>query len=117
MHTRLPSPSGKFFLRSSDRNLTLYSFPTRRSSDLLADYRHAVFRLRVVDRMPAQHERASGAGHVGAPPQHFTQQFVGERSEEHTSELRSHSDLVCRLLLEKKKNMHKHLPTRTDKTC
>src|SRR5438132_8484549 len=28
------------------------------------------------------------------------------RSEEHTSELQSHSDLVCRLLLEKKKNEH-----------
>src|SRR5438034_8642866 len=28
---------------------------------------------------------------------------VGGRSEEHTSELQSHSDLVCRLLLEKKK--------------
>src|SRR5438034_6868329 len=28
---------------------------------------------------------------------------VGRRSEEHTSELQSHSDLVCRLLLEKKK--------------
>src|SRR5438034_8028499 len=27
----------------------------------------------------------------------------GVRSEEHTSELQSHSDLVCRLLLEKKK--------------
>src|SRR5438034_5388915 len=26
-----------------------------------------------------------------------------KRSEEHTSELQSHSDLVCRLLLEKKK--------------
>src|SRR5260221_5586857 len=36
------------------------------------------------------------------------------RSEEHTSELQSHSDLVCRLLLEKKKNhryqlSHHHL--------
>src|SRR5947207_90506 len=29
--------------------------------------------------------------------------LVGKRSEEHTSELQSHSDLVCRLLLEKKK--------------
>src|SRR5438034_5048627 len=29
------------------------------------------------------------------------------RSEEHTSELQSHSDLVCRLLLEKKKNKKK----------
>src|SRR5436190_12252973 len=28
------------------------------------------------------------------------------RSEEHTSELQSHSDLVCRLLLEKKKTIH-----------
>src|SRR5260221_2699931 len=29
--------------------------------------------------------------------------FTVPRSEEHTSELQSHSDLVCRLLLEKKK--------------
>src|SRR5438132_8182590 len=29
------------------------------------------------------------------------------RSEEHTSELQSHSDLVCRLLLEKKKTKQK----------
>src|SRR5437773_5930505 len=29
------------------------------------------------------------------------------RSEEHTSELQSHHDLVCRLLLEKKKNKKK----------
>src|SRR5438034_1526916 len=33
-----------------------------------------------------------------------------KRSEEHTSELQSHSDLVCRLLLEKKK---KHKVTHT----
>ena len=31
------------------------------------------------------------------------QQSSMSRSEEHTSELQSHSDLVCRLLLEKKK--------------
>src|SRR5438132_4447348 len=30
-----------------------------------------------------------------------------DRSEEHTSELQSHSDLVCRLLLEKKKKQDK----------
>src|SRR5260370_32782374 len=29
--------------------------------------------------------------------------FLGNRSEEHTSELQSHLNLVCRLLLEKKK--------------
>src|SRR5438132_8638634 len=31
----------------------------------------------------------------------------GRRSEEHTSELQSHSDLVCRLLLEKKKKKNR----------
>src|SRR2546430_13145316 len=31
------------------------------------------------------------------------------RSEEHTSELQSQSNLVCRLLLEKKKKMNTHL--------
>src|SRR2546430_4054909 len=33
------------------------------------------------------------------------------RSEEHTSELQSQSNLVCRLLLEKKKNNHTHTTT------
>src|SRR5438034_8130116 len=33
------------------------------------------------------------------------------RSEEHTSELQSHSDLVCRLLLEKKKKRRKATTT------
>src|SRR2546430_11269948 len=32
------------------------------------------------------------------------------RSEEHTSELQSQSNLVCRLLLEKKKNNHNPVP-------
>src|SRR5260221_3898588 len=35
------------------------------------------------------------------------------RSEEHTSELQSHSDLVCRLLLEKKKHKNEHASTVT----
>src|SRR5437667_7829044 len=34
---------------------------------------------------------------------------VKERSEEHTSELQSHHDLVCRLLLEKKKHRRTEL--------
>src|SRR6266540_4942052 len=33
--------------------------------------------------------------------------FATSRSEEHTSELQSHHDLVCRLLLEKKKKNNK----------
>src|SRR5260221_8741261 len=43
-------------------------------------------------------------------PDHFCsfERIAGDaklfRSEEHTSELQSHSDLVCRLLLEKKKS-------------
>src|SRR5215218_10776559 len=34
----------------------------------------------------------------------FPGDLVRQRSEEHTSELQSHRDLVCRLLLEKKTN-------------
>src|SRR5438132_10228900 len=51
--------------------------------------------------------------HFPAPPRHAQRGRRGfsgprrrdgdRRSEEHTSELQSHSDLVCRLLLEKKK--------------
>src|SRR5438132_12484416 len=37
-----------------------------------------------------------------------------ERSEEHTSELQSHSDLVCRLLLEKKKKKRKNVIQTTE---
>src|SRR2546427_9423565 len=38
---------------------------------------------------------------------------VRERSEEHTSELQSQSNLVCRLLLEKKKHSDNRLPQNT----
>src|SRR5690349_24219346 len=50
-------------------------------------------------------------GHAGAHGiQHSAQPRVcngGRRSEEHTSELQSRRDLVCRLLLEKKKKKKK----------
>src|SRR5260370_16378024 len=39
-----------------------------------------------------------------------------ERSEEHTSELQSHLNLVCRLLLEKKKKQYVHSDHEVD-TC
>src|SRR2546430_7236877 len=50
---------------------------------------------------------------ANAGPDQFTQTlstltFNGSRSEEHTSELQSQSNLVCRLLLEKKKNTHRN---------
>src|SRR5690606_40274618 len=53
--------------------------------------------------------RLHRAGGVTAPPQrsdeHVAQAYVGDRrSEEHTSELQSRENLVCRLLLEKKKH-------------
>src|SRR5437016_10307164 len=38
----------------------------------------------------------------------FVDEFVWQRSEEHTSELQSLTNLVCRLLLEKKKYIEKH---------
>src|SRR5438034_3619214 len=46
---------------------------------------------------------------VFGPDDSFINMFAGlsRRSEEHTSELQSHSDLVCRLLLEKKKARHR----------
>src|SRR2546427_2138102 len=51
---------------------------------------------------------------VVAPAADLTPAERDARSEEHTSELQSQSNLVCRLLLEKKKeNVH---PTRVGKT-
>src|SRR2546425_3192779 len=38
----------------------------------------------------------------------LSRKSIGKRSEEHTSELQSLAYLVCRLLLEKKKNTVKH---------
>src|SRR5438034_7279397 len=43
-------------------------------------------------------------GHGGPRPTEQVKHTAQGRSEEHTSELQSHSDLVCRLLLEKKKH-------------
>src|SRR6267142_4736752 len=46
--------------------------------------------------------------HLG-PPDDGSGDHAGLRSEEHTSELQSHVNLVCRLLLEKKKKKkYKH---------
>src|SRR2546426_7441124 len=41
---------------------------------------------------------------------------LSDRSEEHTSELQSPCNLVCRLLLEKKKNTRFHIYTSSTKT-
>src|SRR5260370_30087712 len=46
-----------------------------------------------------------------------TMAFDHSRSEEHTSELQSHLNLVCRLLLEKKKQVRTKADDTPDETC
>src|SRR5690606_40454928 len=90
----------------------LHSFPTRRSSDLAdtqikgAEFQPNPRQVRVEHQHPL--ERADGLIVVaecrrglGEGEHRFE---IGGRSEEHTSELQSRENLVCRLLLEKKKN-------------
>src|SRR5437588_7366505 len=57
----------------------------------------------------AEEKHAQDAGHPDEGD-------AGVRSEEHTSELQSHSDLVCRLLLEKKKKNKKKKQETTQTT-
>src|SRR5206468_12207180 len=82
-------------------------FPTRRSSDLQlrarAHTRVLSHSAQRADDLQAelQHPRHP-AGRRDAPVPGLCR-----RSEEHTSELQSRSDLVCRLLLEKKKKKNK----------
>src|SRR5438132_1072442 len=89
--------------------LDLHSFPTRRSSDL--DPR----RLRGVDQ-PGREQQLHGVDVADLLDQlhgraaERIDRPADLRSEEHTSELQSHSDLVCRLLLEKKKMSYVTLP-------
>src|SRR2546430_8457784 len=56
-------------------------------------------------------ESSTGAGGVGwtiFPGSPVRDELEVERSEEHTSELQSQSNLVCRLLLEKKNKVPSH---------
>src|SRR5690348_18192085 len=85
----------------------LHSFPTRRSSDLRREEKtwlcaaKGLFRSGAPD-CPVGHRTVSGApGCLGRRGR--SRVFL--RSEEHMSELQSPVHLVCRLLLEKKKNV------------
>src|SRR5688572_31431339 len=90
----------------------LHSFPTRRSSDLatimfgtntfLAGYARAAhpYDLRSVRLVVAGAEAVKD----DVRTTYMNKFGVRIRSEEHTSELQSQSNLVCRLLLEKKKH-------------
>src|SRR5205814_7316818 len=100
-----------FYCTLSAHHRPLHSFPTRRSSDLtLPPYGFYWFALTAESEPPAWHTPAPEP-----MPEYITMVFrhsltealasTGSelRSEEHTSELQSLRHLVCRLLLEKKK--------------
>src|SRR5690606_41763701 len=94
-----------------------HSFPTRRSSDLSFNhgtggsftachtktlqvrYQCVLFRL-ADQRLRRRFDLFVGVGHAQATQ--GTHAVGDVRSEEHTSELQSRENLVCRLLLEKK---------------
>src|SRR5437762_14287141 len=93
--------SSSFFFDSYCPHPDLHSFPTRRSSDLLDELVVLPFFSQGQRRDRAVRARSEQA----LVP---TRRERGEqRSEEHTSELQSPMYLVCRLLLEKKKNNYK----------
>src|SRR5437588_4880069 len=92
----------------------LHSFPTRRSSDLsrirgssrrMSKTSRARLRIRS-NAWPSKLSSPCSTPLLSIVRSIVSNVFNSERrsrSEEHTSELQSHSDLVCRLLLEKKK--------------
>src|SRR5690242_21026545 len=90
---------------------TLLPFPTRRSSDLECDRANDPRAAPLVERLIGkQDERARWMLEKDLNAQLITRlEEAGKpsrwRSEEHTSELQSHVNLVCRLLLEKKKHL------------
>src|SRR5688572_33047450 len=93
--------SSAFFFKSSVHHRDLHSFPTRRSSDLLRAGALVVVLLRLAQLIDLRIVHLEDRVDVrrGALAEHH----VLGRSEEHTSELQSQSNLVCRLLREKKK--------------
>src|SRR5262249_60696066 len=98
----LPQHPCLFFFQSSRPPRHLPSFPTRRSSDLANPTSVIASTPNQQARQPA---RAAACGSP-APKCCPTSVEPAIRSEEHTSELQSLTNLVCRLLLEKKKQKH-----------
>src|SRR5690606_41174919 len=89
-------------------HLAIHSFPTRRSSDLSAAIRNA---NSCACWVRCSVNPGAGARTSVLMPLRCTVSTTGhaERSEEHTSELQSRENLVCRLLLEKKKDTNRLL--------
>src|SRR5204862_4657675 len=92
------TPSVSSFTRPV-RTSHSHSFPTRRSSDLGRRRAKPAERAGEGRERPHQASERAGSCH-GASLSRANRRL---RSEEHTSELQSRRDLVCRLLLEKKK--------------
>src|SRR5699024_12697991 len=87
----------------------LHSFPTRRSSDLAPITAITAIHgpqpmVRRSSRPRPKPSRRSTPERIPRPISARTAPEI-QRSEEHTSELQSRFDLVCRLLLEKKKKL------------
>src|SRR5437773_9142034 len=61
-----------------------------------------IYTLSLHDALPISRARTAARAGTSWPRAVSTTASCGPRSEEHTSELQSHHDLVCRLLLEKK---------------
>src|SRR2546427_3607260 len=76
-------------------------FPTRRSSDLRVGAAVRPQAERDGTALPSEHGGVRSRGGRGDGGRASSDPLF--RSEEHTSELQSQSNLVCRLLLEKKK--------------
>src|SRR5437588_2008810 len=86
-------------IRDGDRGLQL--FPMNEEFPVSAGHKLALIKSLPFVHTARRYYRLDGLVRPSDRPRR------GRRSEEHTSELQSHSDLVCRLLLEKKKNyMH-----------
>src|SRR5438132_10268415 len=80
---------------------TLFPYTTLfRSRTVVTDFLEHAARQR---RDVTAREQRGGAAHRELVRARDRDLQAEARSEEHTSELQSHSDLVCRLLLEKKK--------------
>src|SRR5690348_17907663 len=79
----------------------LHSFPTRRSSDLSTSASCSSCRSRTAGTRPGNCSEST----VPASASLRELSTPSSRSEEHTSELQSPVQLVCRLLLEKKKEV------------
>src|SRR5699024_12305767 len=108
---RIPSVKYIIFNEDSNRQLLL-TFPTRRSSDLAGNSDNKIINLLSRPGLWLQNlttkepDRSMIQVAICAVEAVFDWKTYlnSERSEEHTSELQSRFDLVCRLLLEKKKN-------------